>query len=333
MKSEPTAGRRVLVTGVGGAPGFDLARSLIRRGCQVIGVDCDPLACGLLLPDLAARRVIPPAGADNYETGLLETCRELRPDALISTVDAELSRLLALQTPLHALSVRTWLPSADATAAATDKAVFHAVLSKHGIATPRTWLPDDLGSIPTVAPLVVKPRRGHGAKGVMFCATRDQAAVLCGLVAEPIVQERITDGWEFTADCLVDRAGEVSVVLRRRLLVKGGLAVVASTFHDPKTAEYVKATVTAAGIVGVCCAQGFVRDNGNPRVTMTEVNARVGGGFPLAEAAGADLVGQMMAGLFDEPVDHTRLRYTAGLCLTKYIETLAVTTDDEQKGP
>jgi carbamoyl-phosphate synthase large subunit len=47
------------------------------------------------------------------------------------------------------------------------------------------------------------------------------------------------------------------------------------------------------------------------------------GGFPLSEAAGADLVGQMLNGLFGRPVDHGRLRYTPGICLTKYIETLA----------
>lgn len=35
---------RIMVTGVGGAPGFDLAVALLRRGIDVIGADADPLA-------------------------------------------------------------------------------------------------------------------------------------------------------------------------------------------------------------------------------------------------------------------------------------------------
>jgi carbamoyl-phosphate synthase large subunit len=37
---------------VGGAPGFDLAVSLLRRGIDVIGLDADPLAPGLLIPGI-----------------------------------------------------------------------------------------------------------------------------------------------------------------------------------------------------------------------------------------------------------------------------------------
>jgi carbamoyl-phosphate synthase large subunit len=51
---------------------------------------------------------------------------------------------------------------------------------------------------------------------------------------------------------------------------------------------------------------------------------RVAGGFPLTEAAGADLVGQMVNGLFGLPIDRTRLAYRNGVFLTNYIETLAI---------
>ncbi|MFE0523249.1 hypothetical protein [Streptomyces sp. NPDC058954] len=44
---------------------------------------------------------------------------------------------------------------------------------------------------------------------------------------DPVVQERI-EGREFTAKCLVGQAG---VILRWRLVVKGGLAMVSRTCH------------------------------------------------------------------------------------------------------
>lgn len=312
--------QRILVTGIGGAPGFDLARSLMRLGCHIIGTDANPLASGLLLPGIIPRTMAP-AGHPDYSAGLLELCHELRPDAIVSTVEQELAQLVALQEPLGDLGVRTWLPGIRAVDACADKAQFYLVLTEHRIPTPRTFLPHEIDKITDGRPLVVKPRRGQGAKNVHLCWTRAQAKTLCELVPEPIVQEK-AEGREFTADCLVDRSGRTSVILRHRLVVKGGLSMVSSTFHDEAVTDRVKQTLAAVGAAGACCAQGFVAGDGE-RILMTELNARVAGGFPLSEAAGADLVGQMLNGLFGRPVDHDKLGYKPGICLTKYIETLA----------
>ncbi|MFE5157155.1 ATP-grasp domain-containing protein [Streptomyces sp. NPDC056697] len=155
-----------------------------------------------------------------------------------------------------------------------------------------------------------------------MCRTREQARVLCELIPAPIVQEHVR-GQEFTADCLVDRTGRASVILRYRLLVKGGLAVVSRTFNDPDAEKRVRATLTATGITGACCVQGFIREDGPDRVLITEANARVGGGFPASVAAGADYIGQYLRGLFRQEVDHGQLTYKPDVTLTKYVETLA----------
>ncbi|MFB7465830.1 ATP-grasp domain-containing protein [Streptomyces sp. NPDC056224] len=322
MSSTDVKKRRILVTGVGGAPGFDLARSLLRLGCDIIAVDSNPLAAGLRLPDVTPRTTAP-AADPSYRSSLLRVCGELRPNAILSTVEHELAKLAALRRTLADLGVTTWLPDPVAIEACTDKAAFHTALSKNDVPTPRTFLPPELDQVPDGTLLVVKPRRGQGAQNVHFCHTREQARVLCELVPDPIVQERV-NGAEFTADCLVDRSGRASVILRHRLLVKGRLAVVSRTFHDREVAERVKETLSAVGAAGSCCAQGFITDDGPNRVVMTEVNARVAGGFPASEAAGADLTDQLLAGLFKNPVDHDRLQYKPDVCLTKYTETLIV---------
>ncbi|MCP2261216.1 carbamoyl-phosphate synthase large subunit [Streptoalloteichus tenebrarius] len=323
--------RRILVTGVGGAPGFDLARSLLRLGLTVIAADAHPLAPGLALPGVTPR-TIPPATDPCFGPHLLELCRHLRPEALISTVEAELPHLVAMREVLAEVGVRTWLPTAEAVRVCADKAAFAALLAAHGIPTPRTGLPDQLHDLPEDTGLVVKPRRGHGAQGVRFCRSRAQARVLCGLVPDPVVQERVA-GREWTADCLVDAQGRASVVPRWRLLVKGGLAMVSTTFHDPEVVALATATLAAVGVVGPCCVQGFVRDPGTPRVVVTEVNARFAGGFPAAQAAGADLVLQTLRGLAGHGVDHDRLRYQPGIRLTKYVETLLAGPDPDLPTP
>ena len=311
--------RPLLVTAVGGAPGFDLARVLQQDGYQVIGADAHPLAAGLFLPGIAPL-VLRPSRDDRYLGDLLEICRTQRPAALIATDESEILRLLEIRDQLSALGVRSWLPARQAMTACHDKAAFHHVALEHDIATPRTWLPEQLDQVPTGLDLVVKPRRGHGGKNVQVCRTVQQARVLCELVDEPLLQEHV-DGTEFTADVLIDHHGRVSMVLRRRLVIRNGLAVAASTFHDDQVAELVTATVAALGMTGLCCVQGFLTA-GPGRVLITEVNGRVAGAFPISIAAGADLIGQFLNGLFGQPVDHDRLRYTPEVHLIKYVETI-----------
>jgi carbamoyl-phosphate synthase large subunit len=100
---------RVMVTGVGGAPGFDLAVSLLRRGIEVAGLDADPLAPGLLIPGIIPR-VTASADSPGYPAALLGLCRELRPAALFCAVEDELPALIRMRHDLAALGVRTWLP-------------------------------------------------------------------------------------------------------------------------------------------------------------------------------------------------------------------------------
>lgn len=319
MSDLPPRPSRILVTGVGGAPGLDLARALTRLGRHVITADADPLAAGLHLPEVTPV-TLPPAQDPGYQAALLRVCRDHAVEAVLPGIEAELPYLAAAAPDLRRLGVRTWLPSADAIACCGDKAAFAARLTRAGIPAPDTWLPhevpDDCGRV------VVKPRRGHGSQNTYFCHTARQARVLCELVPDPIVQEEVA-GQEFTADCLIDHDGRASVILRRRLRVKGGLAVVAETFTDTAVQDQVRRTLAAVGAAGVCCAQGFITDDASPgrRVLMSEVNLRIAGAHTASVEAGADLVGQLLVGLAGLPVDHDRLTYKPTRVI-KFVETL-----------
>lgn len=313
--------RRILVTGVGANPGIDLSRSLLRLGHDVICTDSHPLAPGLLLRGVTPR-VTPRADDPAYPAAMMQLCRETRPDAIMVGIECDLVPLLRMQRPLAQIGVRLWLPKAQSVETCLDKGAFHDVLSENAITTPRTLLPQQIDELPEKGEFVVKPRRGHGAQNVFFCTTRGQARVLCELVPAPLIQERV-HGVEFTADCVVDRAGRASAVLRHRDLVKSGLAAVSSTFHDDAVDTMVKRTLAAVGAAGLCCVQGFICKGQPGRVVMTELNVRVAGAFALSEAAGADLVGQTINGLFGLPVDHGRLVYRSGMYLTKHVDTLA----------
>ncbi|MFB7296640.1 ATP-grasp domain-containing protein [Streptomyces rubiginosohelvolus] len=325
MLADPIAPRRILVTGTGANPGFGLARSLTRLGHRVIAADANPLAPGFLLPQVVPQ-VIPTADDQDYRARMTELCRALAVHAVVPAIENDLPPLLRMSSRLGENGVRMWLPEPASVHACIDKAAFHRVLTEHGVPTPRSWWGDALDRVPENTQLVVKPRRGHGAQHVHFVEKKEHALLLSELVPDAMVQERVY-GTEFTADCLVDRTGRASAILRRRDLVKAGLAAVSTTFHDATVLDLVLAALRAVRAEGLCCVQGFVQADG--QVTITELNVRIAGGFPLTEAAGADLVGQMVNGLFGLPVDHDRLTYRTGVFLTNYVETLAVgeTTD------
>ncbi|MEU9478642.1 ATP-grasp domain-containing protein [Streptomyces sp. NPDC048191] len=312
--------RRILVTGVGANPGFGLARSLLRLGHRVVAVDANPLATGFFLDDVSPY-AIPLATDPDYPEAIMGLCQALAVDAIVAGIENDLPPLLDLRPRLDADGVRLWLPDAKSVHDCIDKARFHHVLNEHGIPTPRTWEPEDLDLVPAGTELVVKPRGGHGGQGVHMVTSLRHARVLCELVPGAIVQER-GRGTEFTADCLVDREGKASVVLRRRDLVKAGCVAVSSTFEDQAVHDLVLDTLRAVRAQGLCCVQGFSTDDG--RVSITELNVRLAGGYALTESAGADLIGQMVNGLFGLPVDHDQLTYRTGVFLTNYLETLRV---------
>jgi carbamoyl-phosphate synthase large subunit len=311
--------RRILVTGVGANPGFGLARSLLWLGQRVVAVDANPLAPGFFLDDVSPY-VVPLAKDPDYPEAITELCRALAVDAIVAGIENDLPPLLDLRPRLEGDGVRLWLPDAESVHNCIDKARFHDALTGRGIPTPRTWDPEDLDLVPADVELVIKPRGGHGAKDVYMPSSRRHARLLCELVPAPIVQERVY-GVEFTADCLVDRDGKASAVLRKRNLVKNGCVAVSTTFEDQAVRDLVVKTLQAVRAEGLSCVQGFITDDG---VTIHELNVRVAGGFALSEAAGADLVGQMVNGLFGEPVDHDQLTYRTGVFLANYLETLRV---------
>ncbi|WP_324192237.1 ATP-grasp domain-containing protein [Nocardia puris] len=316
-------GPRVLVTGIGGQPGFDIARRLEQLGVTVIGADADPLANGLLLDGIEPR-LCPHVTDPRYGEALVNLCDTETVDAVAPTVESELPTLIRLAGELAAVGARTWLPTRRAADACRDKAVFAQTLVRAAVAHPPTWLPEQLDDAPADGQFVVKPRTGQGSRGVLQCRGRDRARAACLLIEDSIVQVQLT-GTEFTADCLVGDDGRAGVVLRWRLLTKGGLSIVTRTFTDPEIDALVRDALAAVGIKGWCCVQGFATDTG-PQVT--EINARPAGAFLAAESAGADLTGQYLAALLGGPIDHDRLAYQSEVTLTKYVATLAVTTGD-----
>lgn len=279
---------RVLVTGAGGPAGVAVIRSLLKRdGIDVLAADMDGWASGLYLVPPAQRRIIPPGADPCFVDQLIEQCRQDEISVLVSTVDVEL--------PPLALRREELLEVAGTTLAAPPTATLDVALDKYHLSrtceestrVPETALLDAEGSArPWTFPVIVKPRRGAGSRGVRLVPGREE---LTGLgVDTALIIQAFLPGEEYSVDVIADGEGHVvAAVPRTRTRVDSGVSIAGRTLHDPELEAVATEVATAIGLIGVANVQLRRDVNGCP--ALLEVNPRFGGAMPLTIAAGVDL--------------------------------------------
>ncbi len=293
-----TAPLRVLVTGAGGPAAIAAMKSLrAEESVRLIAADMDPWAAGLYLTP--ERTLVPAGAAPEFTAVLLDRCRALAVDVVLPTVDDELQPLARARDEFTAAGVALLL----APAAALDVILDKLTLAEHcaGIVpVPRTELfGPSLDPARWTYPVVVKPRRGSGSRGVIIV---DSAAELAALDRSPalIVQEFLP-GEEYSVDVLADAAGHViASVPRLRARVDSGVSVGGRTVHDPEIEWFGRAVAQATGVTYVANVQCRRDAAGTP--ALLEVNPRMPGTLGLTIASGVDMPRIALAALLGRPV-------------------------------
>jgi carbamoyl-phosphate synthase large subunit len=218
---------------------------------------------------------------------------------------------------LAEVGLHTWLPTAQAVQRCVDKWQFANTLEGTGL----PYAPTSLGSQDDLAgPWVVKPRFGRGSRDVYFVEDQDELRWALRRVPEPIVQTRL-EGREFTVDALVDHAGELAgAVPRWRTETKAGISTKGVTFANDDLVHATGEVLHACGLTGPANVQGFVAPSGD--FSFVEVNPRFSGGLPLSLAAGADLVGEYLRGIFGLALRRDRLSFRPGVTMLRHFEEI-----------
>ncbi|MBD7917702.1 ATP-grasp domain-containing protein [Cellulomonas sp. Sa3CUA2] len=278
---------RVLVTGAGGPAGVAVIRSLLRRGdVEVFAADMDRWASALYLVPAGNRRLVPAGRADEFVATVRGLCARDRIDVLIPTVDVELPRLAAVRDDLAAAGTRLASPSLRTLDTCLDKlALAHACTGL--VRVPRTEL---LGTPQALSgwdfPVIVKPRRGAGSRGVRTVASASELDVVYD--DEDLLVQEMLPGQEYSVDVLADSTGHVvAAVPRARLRVDSGVAVAGVTVHDEELIATATAVARAVGLTSVANVQLKRDADGVP--ALLEVNPRFPGALPLTIAAGVDM--------------------------------------------
>ncbi len=166
-----------------------------------------------------------------------------------------------------------------------DKYEAHLLLERLGLPSPPTVLPeDDLDAL--YYPVMVKPRKGSGARSIHLASTPAEARFFVSYVQEPVMVQRAMAGPEISIDCLGDTEGRcLNAIPRTMIESRGGESIKGTVIDDREMVELGRRVVEELGVRGPATIQVF-RDP-EAGLGITDVNTRFGGAFPAPGLRGA----------------------------------------------
>jgi len=280
---------------------------------KIIGTDIDPLAPAISVAD--DFYMVPRHDSDNYIPALVDICLTENIDVVFPLIDPDIPVLSRHRDQIANAGAKLAVVDSAAAEIAADKWQTVQFFRSLGLATPRSWLPGELKGDPAF-PVFIKPRRGSAATNTFKVKNAAELKFFSDYVEDPIIQEFV-DGSEITSDIVCDLKSEVlSVVCRKRIQVRSGEVIKGVTVHDDQIRLACQKIAKALPAVGPITVQCMIKDD---VPVFIEINARLGGGFPLGVAAGADSARLLVARLADIPVPLPQIaNYRSGVYMTRF---------------
>jgi carbamoyl-phosphate synthase large subunit len=337
----------VLLTGVGKR--YDIVACFAAL-TKTIAADPNPLAPAQYAAHV--RVAVPRIADPEYVPALQALCAEHRVGAMVPLTDLDIEVLAHARA---AGRLPALVPSPEVARATYDKYEAHLLLGRLGLPSPPTVLPEQE---PESYPVMVKPRRGSGARSIHLARDRAEKdffvrylsqphdgggagaesafagaePALAGPAPEPVMVQRAMRGPELSIDCLGNLDGRcVNAIPRTMLESRGGESIKGAAIRDAELIELGRRTMEALEVRGPATIQVF-RD---PELGLgiTDVNTRFGGAFPAPAYAALpgrsypELIVAMAAGEHVAP--HVG-EFRAGLTFTRFYWQLEL---DQQLRP
>jgi carbamoyl-phosphate synthase large subunit len=260
----------VLLTGVGKR--YDIVSSFARL-TTTVAADPSPLAPAQYAAQV--RAAVPRIDQDGYVPALERLCEQHGVGAVLPLTDLDIE-VLARARALGQLPA--FVPSPDVAAATYDKYDAHLMLGRLDLPSPPTVLPgEDLERLRY--PVMVKPRRGSGARSIHRADDPAAARFFVEYVQEPVMVQQAMGGPELSIDCLGDLQGRcLNAIPRTMLESRGGESIKGTVVRDEELIALARRTMEALQVCGPATIQVF-RDP-ELGVMITDVNTRFGGAFP-----------------------------------------------------
>jgi carbamoyl-phosphate synthase large subunit len=231
---------------------------------------------------------VPPCTTPEFVSELLRICAQEGVSLVVPTIDPELQTFADQRSQFASLGTHMLVSSPAVVRMARNKAATAEFLAKNGIPAPRTSTLAELLRRPErwPWPVILKPAHGSGSVGICVAQNLDEAKLAAAKGNGYVAQELIR-GREFTVNLFFDQAGKLrAAVPHQRCEVRAGEVSKGITRREPALIELAwRLGAVLPGAVGSLCFQAILPEQGQPAVF--EINARFGGGYPLAHQAGA----------------------------------------------
>jgi carbamoyl-phosphate synthase large subunit len=297
----------------------DIVSTFSRAGATTIAADANALAPALYHADRYA--LVPRIDDAEYVPALaaLVAAHDVRLVVPLTDLDQTLlARERAALEPAIVL-----LPELDVVERIGDKYLAHNLFLEHGIASPPTWLPDELPD-QLEYPVLVKAREGFGSRHIYRAENREELDFFLRYTTVPSMVQARCRGEEFSIDVFCDLDGRcLNAIPRTMIESKGGESIKGMTMKDWDLIEYGRFVAESLRICGPANVQCFREDDGSHQVT--DVNLRFGGGFPLPTAAGSRYPELAMALAEGERPTPSLGDFKQGVVMTRFFSHLSLT--------
>ena len=318
----------VLLTCVGKR--YDIVASFVEAQAKtgfngtVVAADGNELAPAQYAADV--RTLVPSIDDKAYLLTLLEICREHEVNAVVALTDLDIELLARSEDKFAALGATAFVPDLEVASSTFDKYEAHKIFIKLDLPSPPTYIPDDL-PVDVDFPVMIKPRRGSGARSIYKAHDREQMEFFIDYVDEPVMVQRFMGGDEISVDILCDRKGRcVNAIPRTMLESRGGESIKGATIADDEMIELGRRVGESLPCRGPATVQCF-RDP-DYGLGITDVNCRFGGAFPAPMYAGGDYPELILRMAHGEDVSPRVGEFEAGRWFSRYFWHLEMEEKD-----
>ena len=251
---------------------------------KIIGADISVFAPALYECDLTVS--LPSIGDEMYLAELEKIIKEYSINAIIPTIDTELSVLAENKDKLESkYNVMVFISNQSTIRIFQDKKKMYEYLLKYDIKTPKVFMdPIDFQSLRF--PVFLKPSNGSSSVNASIIESHDDLVRRIKAIKKPIIQEFIS-GNEYTVDLYIDKSKRIiSESHRQRLKTRSGEILIGRVTFVDKIHEMVVDIVKHFIFFGPVTLQ-FMENSNN--FYLIEINPRLGGGVPMSIEAGIDI--------------------------------------------
>jgi carbamoyl-phosphate synthase large subunit len=307
-----SAGRRVELMAC-----FRSAASEMDLGCRVVATDMNPSMSPACLAADAAFEV-PPSRSEGFIERTMEICEREGIDLVIPTIDPELLLFSRALSEFNRRGTLVAVADERIVRMARNKLETAHFLAACGVPAPETYMLEDYVTRTEERrlPVIVKPIDGSCSKGIKILRTLEEVRAVSVDRQSQIVQD-YWEGKEYTVNCFFDSKGDLRVAVPHlRYEIRAGEVSKGITEKHEGLMEVANRLGNhIEGAFGGICFQAIVRPDG--KLVVFEINARFGGGYPLADYAGAKCAKALISEALEIPMD-IDFQWRSGVKMLRY---------------